>query len=58
MCLHNVVVDDSWKCMTYAVLVRMVRFFLFGELASVRSFGLDTGVGVLDRFALAFCFFV
>ena len=50
--------DDSWKCMTYAVLVRMVRFFLFGELASVKSFGLDTGVGVLDRFALAFCFFV
>jgi hypothetical protein len=26
------------------------------SLAGVRSFGFDTGVGALDRFALAFCF--
>jgi hypothetical protein len=30
--------------------------FSLRSLAGVRSFGLDTGVGVIDSFALAFCF--
>jgi hypothetical protein len=30
--------------------------FSLGSLAGVRPIGLDTGVGALDRFALAFCF--
>jgi hypothetical protein len=47
------------ECMIYAVLVRMVWLFLFGEFGwcQIGSFGLDTGAGVLERSVLGiFCF--